>query len=181
MRKIDNWENVTENGVNKTLPAGIYKLKITDVVDVPEKEYLEIYSDIVDGEFKGYFETLAKNSGKDYSRAFRSYKESALGFFKAFITAVEKTNAGYTWNWDEKSLKGKYFVGVFGEEEYLNQDNEIKTRVRLQEFRSAEALKNGELVVPPLKKLSDEERAKATTTITNVAQMEEVAKGDLPF
>ena len=33
--------------------------------------------------------------------------KKALPFFKAFITAVEKTNAGYQWDWDEKKLIGK--------------------------------------------------------------------------
>lgn len=157
MRQIPNFDQVQETGERKQLKPGIYPLVITDVVDVPDKEYLEVYFDITDGEFKNYFNDLSKNAGKDYSRTIRSYKESALPFFKSFITAVEKTNSSYKWDWNEKSLKGKNVIGVFGEEEYLNKDNEVAVMCRLQEFRSLEAYQQGKLKVPELKKLQQEE------------------------
>lgn len=39
-------------------------------------------------------------------------------YFKGFITAVEESNPGYKWNWDEKTLKGKKIGIVFRMEEY---------------------------------------------------------------
>ena len=36
-------------------------------------------------------------------------------FSEAFITAIEKTNPGYKWDWDEKKLIGKNVIAVFGE------------------------------------------------------------------
>ena len=66
-----------------------------------------------------YFQTLVANGSNDQSRSIRSYKTNALPFFKGFITAVEKTNPGYTWDWDEKKLIGKNVIAVFGEEDLM--------------------------------------------------------------
>ena len=49
---------------------------------------------------------------------FRSYKESTIGFFKGFITAIEKSNPAYRWDWNEQGLKGKLIGIVLQEEEY---------------------------------------------------------------
>ena len=38
--------------------------------------------------------------------------------FKTFIYHIESSNTGYKWDWNESSLIGKYFGGVFGEKEY---------------------------------------------------------------
>jgi hypothetical protein len=162
MKQIQNYDKVTEAGEFKQLKPGIYPLVITDVKDNAEKEYLEIYYEIADGENKGYFAAAKEALGKDISKECRSYKESALPFFKAFIVAVEKSNQGYSFvkTWDESTLKGKYVIGVFGEEEYLDNDHNLKVICALQEFRSIPAFKEGKLKVPELKKLPEDQRPK---------------------
>lgn len=158
MKPIEGWDLINEAGEFKRLPAGIYGVKITNVVDVPEKEYFEIYCDITKGEYANYFKTLVESGGRDTSRDIRSYKPNALPFFKAFITAVEKTNPGYKWDWDEKKLIGKNVIGVFGEEEYLDKEGNVKISTKLVEFRSLEAYKEGRIKVPELKKLPESEK-----------------------
>ena len=167
MKPIEGYDLVNEAGEFKHLPAGIYGVKITDVVDVPEKEYLEIYCDITKGEFANYFKALRDNGLRDTSRSIRSYKSNALPFFKGFITAVEKTNPGYHWDWDEKKLIGKNVIAVFGEEEYRDSDGNVKVSIRVAEFRSLEAYQTGKIKVPELKKLP-------------VTEVPEVEQEDLP-
>lgn len=150
MRPIEGYEQITEAGEFKPLVKGIYPLIIKDAVEVADKEYLTFSLDIVKGEFKDYF----KNIGLNY---IRSYKENALPFFKAFMTAVEKSNSGYIWNWEEKTLINKYVMGVFGEEEYVANDGTIKVKVVLVECRSVEAFKEGKIKIPELKKLTQEQ------------------------
>lgn len=157
MKPIEGYDLINEAGEIKKLPAGIYGVKITSVKDVPENEYLEITCDIAKGEYKDYFKTLIASGLPDRSKTIRSYKEKALPFFKGFITAVEKTNPGYKWDWDESKLVGKNVMAIFGEEEYLDANNEVKISVKLVEFRSYEAFKEGKLSVPPLKKLPQNE------------------------
>lgn len=176
MKPIKEYDLVNEAGEFKRLPAGIYGVKITNVVDVPDKEYLEVYCDIVKGEYANYFKTLVDNGLNDSSRSIRSYKSKALPFFKAFITAVEKTNPGYNWDWDEKKLIGKNVIAVFGEEEYLDKDNNVKVGTKLVEFRSLEAFNAGKIKVPELKKLPPTETVELEADATTSVDL-----NDLPF
>lgn len=177
MKEIKGYELVNEAGEFKRLPAGIYGVKITNVVDNPEKEYLEVYCDITKGEYANYFKTLVDSGMKDTSRTFRSYKSNALPFFKAFITAVEKTNPGYKWDWDEKKLIGKNVIAVFGEEEYEDEEGEIKVSTKIQEFRSLQAYQEGKITVPPLKKLNKPEKEVISESSSELLVEDE----DLPF
>jgi len=174
MKFIEGYDSINEAGELKTLPAGAYACKIIEVVDVPEKEYLDVYFDIAEGEFKGYFKVLQENTGKNYGRITRSYKTNALPFFKAFITAVEKSNPGYKWNWDEKTLNDKFCAVAFRDEEYL-KDGEIKVNAKADEIRSLQALRNGEIKIKPLKKYEGE-----VPTSTQSAPVE-IPDDDLPF
>ena len=188
MKKIEGYELVNEAGEVKKLPVGAYICKILDVVDNPEKEYLEVKFDIVEGEYKSYFKTLEENIKKNLGKAIRSYKTKALPFFKAFITAVEKSNKGYVWDWNEKGLIGKFVVVVFGEEEYVDDSQatwEIKVAVKPQEFRSGEKYRAGEIKIPARKCLTDDEREKVENHNLNNGSQNlsavEISDEDLPF
>ena len=175
MKPIEGYDLVNEAGDFKRLPAGIYGVKITNVIDHPEedKQYFEIYCDIAKGEYKDYFQLQVATGLKDGSKTIRSYKPNALPFFKAFITAVEKSNPGYSWDWDEKKLIGKNVIAVFYEEEYEAKDGSIKVGTKLYEFRSLEAFKQGIITVPPMKKLERPEKV-------SVPQGENLEALDLP-
>lgn len=80
---------------------------------------------------------------------------STNGFFKGFIKALEESNPGYRWNWDERSVAGKMVGMVFGEEEYRKQDGSIGTSVKAQMARSVQAIRDG--VEVPAKKTIKEE------------------------
>jgi len=153
MKPIQGYELANEAGEFKRLPAGVYGVKITSVKDNPENEYLEVTCDITKGEYANYFSTLVAAGMNDASRCIRSYKQKALPFFKAFITAIEKTNSGYHWDWDESKLVGKNVMAVVAEEEYLDKNNEVKIAFKVVDFRSLEAYKEGKIKVPELKKL----------------------------
>ena len=177
MKPIEGWDLINEAGEFKPLPAMIAGVRITKVVDVPEKEYFEVYCDIVKGEYAGYFKALTDAGLKDTSRHIRSYKANALPFFKAFITAVEKTNPGYKWDWDEQKLVGKNVIAVFGQEEFLDNEGNVRVTTRVQEFRSLEAFNEGRIKVPELKKLPESEKPVQETS----ANLPEISDADLPF
>ncbi len=179
MKPIEGYDLINEAGEFKKLPAGIYGVKITKVVDNPANEYLEVYCDITKGEYANYFKQLVDAGLTDTSKSFRSYKTNAVPFFKAFITAIEKTNPGYSWDWDEQKLVGKNVMAVFGEEEYKANDGSIKVATRVVEFRSLQAYQEGKIVVPPLKKLPPEE-AKPVEESKNLDAIE-IPDDELPF
>ena len=186
INKPSNWDEVAESEVVESsgLKVGAYPCQIKDVIDNSEKEYLEVRFDIVkDPKYTNYFVNLKENLQLDANawpnqgiyRA--SYKETATKFFKAFITAIQKSNQGYVWDWNPKSLKGKYMVANFGEEEYEGMDGTIKTSVKVREIRSIEAWKAGDVKELPIKKLKRKETVNSFIDFT----AETVSNDDLPF
>lgn len=182
MKPIKDYELINEAGEFRKLPAGIYGVKITNVVDKPENEYLEVYCDITKGEYAGYFKAQVDAGFRDGSLHIRSYRTKALPFFKAFITAVEKTNPGYKWDWDEKKLIGKNVMAVVGEEEYLDKEGNVKVGTKIVEFRSLEAFQQGKIKVPELKKLPVDAVQTAPIVSMNAAAASiDVSDDELPF
>lgn len=142
-----------QDGEFKQMVAGGYVVRITEVEDNQEKEYLKVVYDIADGAFKGFYSD-DYYTDKDYAhRMFRSYKESARGMFKQFYTAVEKSNAGYTFKGDENTLVGKLVGIVLSEEEYESNNGDIKTKLVVKYVKTVEDIRKGNYTVPSCKKL----------------------------
>lgn len=203
MKKPSNYDEfeATESISFDGLKDGIYPIKIVSVEDIIGKEYLKIKIDIADGEYKGVFAKLANNNLENWSSQatiYKSYKETATKFFKAFITAIEKSNRGYIWNWDEKTLVGKYAYAVYQEEEYLYSPTpdelEKRTAVKCQEIRSIEAFKNGDIKEPKgIKLLNKKDQTKwenwedkpVGNSVSNdpfaAIKNQDISESDLPF
>jgi len=179
MKKFDNWDSVEEigNSASKVLPAGGYVGKITAVTDVPEKEYLRIEWDISEGEFKGNGASCLERNGflPSANRFVRSYKDSAIGFFKGFISSVEQSNPNFVWDFDERKLVGKTIGCVIGEEEYRKQTGDIGTRLKVKRTLSADSIRAGKFKVPDKEVLKEE--ANPTPTWSAVSDLD----GELPF
>ena len=120
---------------NETLPAGGYISCILDA-RMEEVNYgdhmgakLKIDFDIVDGPYAHFFDrqfaasTFDDKRWKgtirlDYPDESSKYFESAKRRFNNFIYAVEQSNPGYTWNWDETGLKRMKIGTIFGNKEW---------------------------------------------------------------
>lgn len=170
MKRIENWENIKENSGFEKLPVGGYIVKILNVQDVPEKEYLKISFDIDEGEKKGFFAEQYKNDTRDDKKwpnagsFIRSYKSTAESMFKGFINAVENSNKNYKYDFDESTLKNKKVGIVVADEEYQNQKGQVRVRTYVSAVRSVDTIKKGDFTVPELKKLNV---TKSTTNATN--------------
>lgn len=150
MKNVD-W-NTVQDEVRRPVPGG-YAAKITRVEDVEDKEYLRIEWDFADGEFKGANkETMTALGFWPYAFV-ASYKDSALRFFKGFKTAVENSNPNFVFKNDPQSLVGKFVGVVLGEEEYMSNAGQVKTRLYVAEKRSGKSIREGDFKVPELKKL----------------------------
>ena len=185
MKRIPGFDELPQNEVVEfeKLKVGAYICQIKSVEDVEDKEYLKIKFDIVDGEYKNWFNDMSQGNLDNWSSqgtTYRSYKDTATRFFKAFITAIEKSNAksNFRWNWDEKTLVGKYFVAVYGEEEYEDQFGDVKVNVKVQDIRSIPALREGAIKLPELKKLKTKSETKPET---NNYKGIDISDDDLPF
>lgn len=155
MEKIKNWNDIEEGGKYeefKKLVAGVYPIKILDVTDYSDDLYLEIKFDIAKGDFVGYYTEIHQQFGGDYRGVIRRYyTEKALPFFKGSITAIERMNNGYAFDWNEKTLIGKYVLLVYREEEWLKEDGTIGISIKPYRFASKD---EGEIKIPSIKKLT---------------------------
>lgn len=157
MERIENWENIEAKGMDdfKALPIGAYEciIRKAEVYRNPNngKESFKVEVDIENGEYKGYFQKrfdTNPNSTKTWDNnatRYLSFQGDNIAYFKGFITCVESSNTGYTWDWDETKLKGKKICGIFQYEEYEKQDGTKSVKVRLNKFRSLDKIKEIEV------------------------------------
>ena len=131
MKKWNGYETTQVMGGKKRLPVGAYVCK---VLEAKEESYgwgsvLVIHFDIAEGEHKNFYREQyeKQDKNKKWKGVHRiscptddgTPKDERLKkAFKTFIYHVEESNKGYTWDWNETTLKGKQFGGVFGEKEY---------------------------------------------------------------
>lgn len=168
MKKIENWANIKENNGFEKLPVGGYIVKILNVQDVAEKEYLKVSFDIAEGDHKGFFkkqydeDTRQDKKWPNAGSFVRSYKSTAESMFKGFANAVENSNKGYTFDFNEKSLVGKQVGIVVGLEEYVNQKGAVRERTYVSAVRSVDTIKKGDFKIPETKKLDLTKTASTT-------------------
>ncbi len=190
------WDETDEAGSFKKLPIGPQIIKVLDITDYVDKQYLKIKIDIDAGEFKGTF-TEQEKAFKEYPSVgyiYKSYKPKAYPFLKAFITAIEKSNTGYDFkksNGDFSTIINKKAVANFAEEEipFVDDDtNEIIVVNKVREIRSTVALAAGEVkIITDIKKLTDDERDRLVgqqkaSVVHEIPQNQPVVKSDdLPF
>ena len=132
MRKVDT-TNVREAGDRTTLPADGYVCRIVNVEDNEDKEYLSIEYDICEGEYKNYYSDLEERAGFWGGRYIRSYKKTALPFFKRMCSAINKSNPGFVFdggevNCDERTLINKKVGIVLRDEQYQKRNGDIAIR-----------------------------------------------------
>lgn len=155
MQRINDWENVSEAGGEfDRLEAGGYVCEITKVENFEDKEYLRVELDIIEGKYKNYSADTLERAGFNPTSFIRSYKSSAAGFFKQFISSIEKSNPGYKWNWDENSLAGKKIGAVVAEEEYEKKNGHTGIRYDIAKVMEVAKIRSGDYTVPPRKTLN---------------------------
>ena len=181
MRRID-WNNVQEQGDFTPITPGGYIAAITEVEDNEAKEYLMICWDFVEQPYRGRNTQTHKDLGYWPMRFPRSYKESALGFFKAFKTQLEKSNPGFQFREDRlDDLRRKYIGVVLGEEEYIANDGSVKTRLAVRSTRSVDAIRSGDFKVPSLKTLQNGAKAYGGDTPSGFTDLSDEPDDKLPF
>lgn len=134
MKKFNNYDDAkkqAQSSGSMKLPAGAYVCK---VMGVRYEEGTDGYSDklilqfdISEGEQKDFFKKQYEantNEDKKWKGSVRIYVPNDDGSekdgwtkrtFAGWIDAIEKSNDGYSWGWDEKTLKNKILGIVFGE------------------------------------------------------------------
>ena len=209
IKKFNDYDSIQVFEGGPQLEPGGYELKIigAKVEQFTSCEILKIAFDIINNEqYAGFYKQRfdaaklqnadAKWSGvfdvfipKDDGSELDGYTKQA---FKSFITSVERSNDGYTWNWDENSLKGKTFGGLFGREEFQTKDGELKFAVKCRFPRSIDSIRSGNFQIPKDKllknhdelidKAADREAQQLSGMPDSfLAEFENIGEEDMPF
>lgn len=158
MKPIPNYSAVPSRSHRGKLPVGGYVCKLTEVSDVPKKEYLNILFDIAEGTEAGRFADDYYRDKPYLHRFMRSYKDTAKEMFKEFTDAIDASNGTdltpqVEKGLDEMTLVGKLIGLVLAEEEYENDRGEVKVRQYVAQCLDAASIREGAYKVPELKKL----------------------------
>lgn len=170
MRAFQGYEEVKVNNYGERLKLGGHICKILEAKieqleskkDGKKYEQLVIKFDIEspDEQAGFYADKFANDARTDALNAkWKGYHKISVptdesedfikSNFKAFTTSVEESNPGYKWNWDENTLVGKTFGGIFGLEEFITQDGRTLSLTKIRFVRSTNKI--GEASIPKVK------------------------------
>lgn len=163
IKKFNDYETTQSYSNSTRLPEGGYVLKIENVRHEPgqngNSDRIEVLFDVLEGEQKAFFRSnYESQTGEDKKWKGRTtiYCPKDDGSeqdkwtkrrFKTIMEHFEDSNSGYTWNWDEQSLKGRLIGGIFGEINTVIEGKQISyTGLRFTE--TVENIRNGKFKVP---------------------------------
>lgn len=181
MPKIDMAEyeaaEVSSTEEYKRMPAGGYVVRIQAVrtkdddrgIDyVRDKQYVKLIYDVAEGEFAGKFsDDYWAGEDKDYAhQIYWSWKN--MQSLKRSILCFEESNPGFDAMAAFQADSWGMFVGkllgiVVGEEEYMGNDGNVKTRFGFPRIKSVQDIRDGRYRVPELKKLEGYEQPSTDT------------------
>ena len=142
MKKPNGWENtqaVMGGEDYEVLTPGGHIVKILNAETAMSragKDMLVLNFEIAEGsDFDGMMQRAWKRRQKwpvsgTYYQLTEDQQGGANPRFKGLIKAVEESNSGYAWNWDERTLKGRQVGMIFREEEYEANDGTVRTSVK---------------------------------------------------
>ena len=186
MKQFSGFKAEKVGGTREILPAGGYVCGILSAKE--ENGQLVMAIDVAEGDYAGFFRAdydANTNEDKKWRGTYRIWIPKDDGSemdnwtkrsFGNFIWAIQESNPGYTWDWDEKKLKGKK-LGVL----YRNKEWEMNGRTgwttEAAGAVSVDDCRAGKFRLPKDKPLKNRPEEQAAPTFTEEAAGED----DLPF
>ena len=196
MKKFNDYNETQAITDAQKIPAGGYMavIKKAEVKEYSNEngnyEMLEISFDITEGEYKDYYADNYRaqpDEDKKWKGVLRLFVPSDDGSdsdafckrkFKTNILAVEDSNTGYHWDWDERKLKGKA-VGVLLQNKEWEFNGNTGWSAQPYGFIAVEKIKSNKFKVP---KDKPKKNSNPAPTVTRKAtDFEEIDDDDLPF
>lgn len=168
MQKPNDYDTAQRGGEFKRLPASAYLCKIIRAEEATSKAgkpMLKVAIDIARGEYEGYFRDQFDRKLKYDDKATWpcvcyvvqvNDQGNTSGAFKNFVECIRESNNGWEPAWGEQfcdKLRGKVLGVIFREEEYLNQNGQLRvnTKVDYGHFVNTNDLDNGNYTIPERK------------------------------
>lgn len=176
------------------LPVGGYVMRImgAEVKENRIGQYVQVSMDIAEGQYKDFFadDYRAQDQNKKWHCNYLlnvplddgSEKDGwTKRRFKTFTEALEASNDGYHFDWDEKKFKGLMIGGLFNIREWKTDDGQRGRSTNLAQVCSVEKIRTGKYKLPKDQLLKDSDSADSSSTNTTSGGFTVVHDDDLPF
>ena len=194
IKKFSDYETTKAYGNYEQLPKGGYVMQIKNVEkrDNSRGDYLFISADIYEGDYMQFFAREYQNQQTEDKKWHCNYLlniptddgSEQDGWtkrkFKTFTEALEDSNEGYHFDWDEQKFKGKLVGGLFNEREYETTQGQIRKAINWGGVTSVEKIRSGDYQIPKDRTLDRVYQQPAVTT-TPDGFMDLPDLGDTPF
>lgn len=174
------------------LPKNAYVIKLLSAKEEQNKDktgsYLKVAFDIAEGEYKDFYKKAFDNNTKEDKKwpndavlyltcPNDSSEQWVIDNFNKFMTAVEDSNEGYHWNWDESTLKDK-LVGAKFYIEQSEYEGKIYDHTKAKWFVAAQKVRDGKFGKLPTDKL-----VSSSTTSSSPANegFKPISDEEIPF
>lgn len=201
MKRFNDYETTQSYSASEKLPVGGYVLKIENVRyeegQNGNSDRIQMMFDIAEGEQKGFFRkqydsqtsedkkwkgTVAIYVPKDDGTEQDGWTKKS---FKTIMENFEASNPGYSWNWDENSLKGKLIGGIFADTYSVIDGKEIKyVSLVARNLRTVDCIRSGNFKMPePIKKngATGNVTSASTNSGTDFMSIPSGIKEEIPF
>lgn len=181
-----------EQATFEVLPKGAYVIKFLDVKEEPNKNgngsHLKIAFDVAEGDYSGFYKRAFDASTKEDKKwnadavvyltcPEDSSEQYVIDNFNKFMTAVEDSNDGYHWNWDESTLKNKVVGAKFCIEQSEYNGN-VYDHTKAKWFVNAQKVREGKAGQLPKDKLVTPSNALNQTANNTFA---DIPDEEIPF
>lgn len=173
-------------------PRGAYVAEIKNAKEIDleflNRKAIEVSVDIIEGEYKGRYEEVWKDQDEKFGKAtFRGtfrlipYVDGDEDWrkrqFEGNLWAVQESNPGYSWDWDEKKLIGKT-VGISVRNRLYTYNNQDKSTTEIAELVPVYDVRNGKVKLKP----DRDQRKKHDEEETDGSEFTDVSKEvDVPW
>lgn len=186
------------------LPAGAYVGKVlgakveTQTISGRDVDRLVLQLDVAEGDYKDHYKKVYEASkGGMYPAKFKGifrltipqagdqYESMNKRILQGAAWALEESNSGYKWDFDESKLKGLSVGFSVRDADYLVEDSEGIRKVTSTEIcrlESVKEVKAGTVKPPKKRELKDAQKQKLEQyNASTQAAYVEVESDDLPF
>ena len=196
IKGFNDFDKVQGYQDRQQLPVGGYVMKImgAEVKENRVGQYVQVSMDVAEGQYKDFFANDYRS--QDGSQRGKVWHCNYLlnvpvddgserdGWtkrrFKTFTEALESSNEGYHFDWDEKKFKGLLIGGLFNLREWENEGRRgISTN--FAQVCSVEKIRTGKFKLPKDQLLSGTSSANTATSGDAPGGFTVVHDDDLPF
>ena len=191
INRPNNWNQVQPIGEREKLAPGGYVIEIKKVEiktgrNNPGYQYLDIWLDICEGEQTGFYQKdwKAQDGDKRWRGHFRqgipaqdaAPDDYTARNFRAMIDALEASNSGYQFDWNEQSMVGKKAGALFRSEEW-EYNGKHGWNTACMRLIDAERIRTNSFTIPAEKPL----KTKISQSNDTYFGFESIDDSDIPF